>query len=181
MRFVMWCLLISFTLPGASISARSQTLPTGVPDFTLTLVAPSGPFRLGGPIHLMMRLTNTTDHVVYVPIPPGPAWGDEIVGVDLIDSAGVPVPKWRDLAGVPVPTWRDLKREADGGNRQMSGGSFSSDDVPARGVHERDVRLEKVFKITATGYYTVRVWRWDPNSHTSVKSEPLEINIAPAS
>src|SRR5580700_5163818 len=136
MRFVMCSFLIALMLPGASISASSQTLPTVVPDFTLELVAPSGPFRLGEPIHLMMRFTNTTDHVLYIPIPPGPAWGDEMVGVDLIDSAGVPVPKWRDLAG-----------EADGG--QISGGSLSSDDVPARAVHERDVRLEKVFKITA--------------------------------
>jgi hypothetical protein len=179
MRFVMCSFLIALMLPGASESASSQTLPTAAPDFTLELVAPSGPFRLGEPIHLMLRFTNTTDHVLYIPIPPGPAWGDEMVGVDLVDSAGVPVPKWRDLAGVPIPTWRDLKRQADGG--QMNGGSLSSDDVPARAVHERDVRLEKVFKITAGGYYTVRVWRWDPNSHTTVKSEPLEINIVPAS
>jgi hypothetical protein len=180
MRFVMRCFLISLMLSGASISASSQMLTAGVPDFTLTLAEPTGPFRLGAPIHLMLSVTNTTDHVVSIPIPPGATWGDEIVAVDLVDSEGVPVPRWRDLA-VPVSKWRDMKKEAEGGVRPISSDSISSDEIPPRRVDNRDVRVEKIFKITATGHYTVRVARWDPNSHTWVRSEAVGINIGPAS
>jgi hypothetical protein len=125
---------------------------------------------LGEPIHLKMRITNTTDHVVYGLVPPGPGWGDEIVGVDMTDSTGWPVIKWSEL-----------KMMANGGKRPMRGGSFRSEDIPAGQIIVREVRLEKVFKITAPGHYRVRIARWDPNSKQSVKSEPIEIDILAAS
>lgn len=152
--------------------AQSQAPSSAVPDFTLALVTPSGPFKLGDPIHLKMKMKNTTDHMVYGWVPPGPGWGDEIVGVDMTDSTGWPVTKW----------WK-LRMQANGGKRPLDTGpgSSRSDHIPPRQTIEREVRLEKVFKITAPGHYTVRIGRWDPNSHTSVKSEPIGIDIFPAS
>lgn len=61
----------------------------------------------------------------------------------------------------------------------LRGGSFQSDDVPPREVYEREVRLEKVFKITEPGHYTMRIRRGDQSTHTLVKSESVGIDIVP--
>ena len=160
--------LLMFTMGLRTVSA--QDVAVGVPRFTLAVIIPSGPYKLGDNIRLHVRLTNITDQIVYIPVPPGVEWGDRVYRFELVDSSGKPVLKWSDLV-----TPKKVAPET------LGTGSSQSKAVQPAGTLEQDVSLERKYKITEAGRYTLRVSLRDSLAKVLVVSDPVVVEIVPAS
>ena len=156
--------LLALTVCAPSTGAQETT--ASVPTFTLAVTAPSSPYKLGDSIRLRVKLTNVSDHMIYIPVPPGPEWGDRVYNFKLTDSAGIPITKWRDL----MPPKNELKH-----------GSSRTEFVKPTEVLDQEVSLEKTFKITSAGRYTLRVSLWDYSAKTVVGSNEVTIEVVPSS
>lgn len=160
--------LLMFTMGLRSVSA--QDISVGVPRFSLSVIVPSNSYKLGDNIRLHVRLTNITNQIVYIPVPPGVEWGDRVYHFELVDSDGNPVPKWSDLA-----TPKKVSPEI------LGTGSSQSKAVQPAGTLEQDVSLERKYKITKAGRYTLRVSLRDSLARVKVISDPVVVEIVPAS
>lgn len=168
-------LVLAATLILLAKGGASQDEPHWKPSFSIALSADRMEFKAdGSPTPLKLAMSNTSDldlrfdvlvkrckHLDYVPVTV------RQVDVQVYDSDGNPVPL--TLYGKAV---RGRAGECFGRGAQ---GVLKPGDSLAE-----EVDISKEFEIKKPGRYTIRAQRWDEESKSMVKAEPLTVIVSAA-
>ena len=142
-RSLVYAAAAIFLLAALVAGAPHQRKP-----FTLTLQAPKQPLKAGKPLLLRVKVTNTSNHAVDVPVSRGGLYGrpGQIYQVHVLDERGRPAPPWAP----PPPK----------GKTVIYGGSMPGFSLKPGGSLTDRVNITHVYDLSRSGKY--KIWIAEP-------------------
>jgi hypothetical protein len=152
-------------------SATAGSAISDKPVFTITLAPPIGPIRIGSPIVVTVTVTNVSGKDIYL-------------GSDRGKNAA-----YKDFGYLLTKDGQQVEttvfhRRITGQNRaddppQMESSSSIVLSHPPGKIFVMKVDLNRLYKISEPGVYTLVASQFDDYSKTTVRSDPLILTVVP--
>lgn len=143
------------------------------PSFSISIRTPHHDVKAGSPILVLITITNTSGHEIYLSASKAPSQGEFNHQLVVLDEKGrvPPLTQYQYLLRGEVPP-------------SQSGAPpivipYSELFIPISPGHTGldEILINKLYDMSHPGRYSIQILRTDPESKTIVKSNTIQINV----
>ncbi|HWA96235.1 MAG TPA: hypothetical protein VG844_16675 [Terracidiphilus sp.] len=152
-------------------SPQTSSSPTSKPEFSIHVMPPPAPFKLGEPVVVEVIITNIAKHEIF-----WATWFSMSKDLPYLSCHFLLERNGKEVETTYFDRYITGRVKPDDPFKVLSGSSILLPKPPGK-MFDMNIDLTRLYQITKPGTYTLHVSRYDPATKTTVSANLATIQI----